>query len=1014
MSERAPLPGAAMLAPGAAAGDAPALPRDILHGVALRPPAHAWDGRRYRGARLEGLHTEAARATAGIVAVVHQGSFAGVVAVTLPHARQAVAALAPTWQRPAQTPGGTQPQVESATSYVWRAPPPGVPVDAAVIAWCVEGQSALWLPACDATTLAMLRQELADTLGVAPASVCLVPAEAPAQTHPLAVLDAAVDAALLSQACGRPVRVACQVPAPVALRLDVAAASAATTDASFPATHAPVPAGDTPSAATGPVLLAQGPWAVRPSLARLLRGDLSEHAAAWPGVQPADGVRVVPGGQVSLDASVAELNAAQVFAQESQWCEDAVARDADPLTWRLQHVPEGPARTLARQVAERAQWHEAVDGAPATPAFPDDGRLHGRGFATTEATHHDADGSTRVVWSAWVAEVAVQPATGHIEVTRVVAGHDGQHLQAARGASTQAQILHQDPRLLDTTRLLLGPAPAFDDWRAARPSAAASRDLAVPGGGLSTASGTGPLATGALALDGVMTLPAAAAIANAIHDATGVRLRETPFDAAQLRLALAGEAAQPGGWLRRNRGWLAAGAASVAGLAAMAWPLKPALPLTAGPDISLYSAQAIERGRLVAAAGDCIACHTVPGGAPNAGGFGLPTPFGTIYSTNITPDNETGIGRWSYAAFERAMRQGIHQDGRQLYPAFPYTAFAKLSDGDIQSLYAYLMSQPAVKSDVPETKLAFPYSLRPAIAGWNVLFHDATPFAPEPDRTMEWNRGAYLVQGAGHCAACHSPRNALGAEKGGIHYLAGGEAEGWSAPALNQLATGALPWTRDEVYQYLRTGHSTRHGVAAGPMAPVIHGLAELPDSDVQAIATYLMELPGQAPADSAQRAAPTPAEPVTSAAAVATAAAGGLAEAAPSGTPATVEAARPDERVFATHVNGERIYQNACAACHEAGSGPTLFGVKPLLATNTNLHAASPDNLIQVIMHGIQNPAADDLGYMPGFADSLDDRQIDELVGYLRERFAPQEPAWTGVTPAIERIRATAHAHQD
>lgn len=175
-------------------------------------------------------------------------------------------------------------------------------------------------------------------------------------------------------------------------------------------------------------------------------------------------------------------------------------------------------------------------------------------------------------------------------------------------------------------------------------------------------------------LDGVATLPAAAAIANAIRHATGVRLREVPFQTEPLRLALSGEAGAGGqpvrGALRRGLGWLAAGAAGIAGLAAMAWPLKPALPLTDGPDASLYSPQAIERGRLVAAAGDCVVCHTAPGGAPNAGGLGLETPFGTIYSTNITPDTETGIGRWSYAAFERAMRQGIHQDGRQLYPAF--------------------------------------------------------------------------------------------------------------------------------------------------------------------------------------------------------------------------------------------------------------------------------------------------------------------------------------------------------
>jgi nicotinate dehydrogenase subunit B len=186
------------------------------------------------------------------------------------------------------------------------------------------------------------------------------------------------------------------------------------------------------------------------------------------------------------------------------------------------------------------------------------------------------------------------------------------------------------------------------------------------------------------------------------------------------------------------------------------------------------------------------------------------------------------------------------------------------------------------------------------MAGWNLLFHDATPFKADPARSAEWNRGAYLVEGAGHCAACHSPRNALGAEKSGIHYLGGGEAEGWSAPALNQLAGGKLPWSREELYQYLRTGFSARHGVAAGPMAPVIHGLAQLPEADVRAMATYLMELPGQA----AQDAAPAQAAPGSS----------------------DYNCGRPGGRAgpaMERQVNGERIYQNACAVCHEAGSGP-------------------------------------------------------------------------------------------
>ncbi|WP_159916830.1 cytochrome c [Pantoea sp. 18069] len=693
-------------------------------------------------------------------------------------------------------------------------------------------------------------------------------------------------------------------------------------------------------------------------------------------------------GTDTRHAGVHDLNAAQVFAQESLWHEQAVAQGRDPLAWRLQHL-QGRAQDLARQVAERAQWPEAEQDLPASQ--PDaNGRLHGRGFATAQLQTLDASGAQRVVWSAWVAEVAVHPQTGAIEVTRVVAGHDSQQLHAAQGATLRPEIQwqEQDPQLLANARQLLGTASAFDDWKDAHGLVprAQQTDLASP-----ATPQSGLIQQGRLALDGVETLPAAAAIANAVAHATGVRLREVPFDSEQLRLSLTSADAAAAPVRQRPWGWWAAGVAAVSGIAAMAWPLKPALPLTSGPDVTLYSAQAIERGRLVAAAGDCVVCHTAPGGAANAGGFGLETPFGTIYSTNITPDNETGIGRWSYPAFERAMRQGIHQDGRQLYPAFPYTAFAKLSDGDLQALYGYLMSQAPVKAQAPQTQLAFPYNLRPAMAGWNALFHDATPFKPDPARTPEWNRGAYLVEGAGHCAACHSPRNALGAEKTGIHYLGGGEAEGWSAPALNQLAEGKRPWTRDTLYQYLRTGFSPQHGVAAGPMAPVIHGLAELPDSDLRAITTYLLEL------------APSTAQP-------AAAPGKSVAAAAPAAPAAVIQPAAPP--VYAQHVNGERIYQNACAVCHEAGSGPTLFGVKPLLALNTNVHAATPDNLVQVILNGIQTPANEALGHMPGFRDSLDDAQILDLIAYLRERFAPEEKAWPHETKAISKLRASAAAH--
>ncbi|CAB3861742.1 Nicotinate dehydrogenase subunit B [Achromobacter anxifer] len=973
-------------APPANGGLPAVLPADVLHGIALRPPELAWDGLRYRGSRLLSARLAEAAALAGVVAPVQREQFIGVVAVTLPYARQAAAELAPVWQsaKARERPGMSTSDSER-VRYGLRLPSAEPQAGVRVTAWSVDGHAGVWLPACARGVQQIVRRELAAVLQLPEAAIRLNIVDANGATavhqnmpHPLDLMDAAADAALLSQAVGRPVCVACRAEAADELVLQTHQPAAALEPGSN--AHATTP--DVESARTQPAILwSDASWAMRPSLARLLSQPGQARASAQATVRSDFAVQAGTRAALPLRASVDELNAAQVFAQESLWHEQALAHGEEPLAWRLRHLPEGPALELARQVVERARLPiEGDDGAPRS------GALRGTGFATAQVQCVDETGAARTVWSAWVAEVTVQPLTGQVDVTRVVAGHDSQHLRQVQGAPVRAAIEHQSPRLLANARRLLAGPPVFDDWGSPALDAedeqhgALSRYEGRDGLSRRDTAEDGVLVQGQLGMDGVVTLPAAAAIANAIQDATGVRLRQAPFDSEQLRLALASRRRErmrnP---LRRGWVWLAAGMAGVAGLAAALWPVKPALPLTAGPDVSLYSSRAIERGRLVAAAGDCVACHTAPGGKANAGGLALDTPFGTIYTTNITPDNETGIGRWSYTAFERAMRQGVHQDGRQLYPAFPYTAYAKLSDADMQALYGYLMSQPAVRAEPAKTQLAFPFNFRPLLAGWNALFHDATPFTPDASRSTEWLRGAYLVQGAGHCAACHSPRNRLGAEKTGVHYLAGGEAEGWTAPALNQLAAGSRAWTGEELFQYLRTGYSPRHGVATGPMAPVIQGLAELPDSDVRAITTYLLDLPQ---------------------------AAGSVEAKAAEASPAPAPAAATIQSIQGRRANGERVYQNACAVCHEAGSGPTLFGVKPQLNANTNLHAATPDNLIQVILNGIQNPANDELGYMPGFKHSLDDRQIADLVGYLRERHAPGKAAWPDTTNTISRLR--------
>ncbi len=260
------------------------------------------------------------------------------------------------------------------------------------------------------------------------------------------------------------------------------------------------------------------------------------------------------------------------------------------------------------------------------------------------------------------------------------------------------------------------------------------------------------------------------------------------------------------------------------------------------------------------------------------------------------------------------------------------------------------------------------------MAGWNALFHQPTAFEADTTKSATWNRGAYLVEGLGHCGACHSPRNALGAEKSGA-YLAGGVAEGWEAPPLTSLSHAPIPWNEDELFAYLRTGESRFHGVAAGPMAPVVKELAALPDQDIRAMAVYLASFNDKALGRPEQEALATRLENSTAV------------------------------RVVSAFPVGARLYEGACAVCHAVGGAP-LFGSRPSLALNSNLHSTRPDNLIQVILHGITTPASTELGYMPGFRDSMTDGQIVELVSYLRRQFAPEQPAWTEVQAAVAQAR--------
>jgi len=364
----------------------------------------------------------------------------------------------------------------------------------------------------------------------------------------------------------------------------------------------------------------------------------------------------------------------------------------------------------------------------------------------------------------------------------------------------------------------------------------------------------------------------------------------------------------------------------------------------------------IERGRYLVRAGDCRSCHTADGGEPFAGGRAVPTPFGVIYSTNITPDRGTGIGRYSADDFYRALHEGIDRLGRHLYPAFPYPWFTRLSRADVDAIKAYLDTLPPVRQVDRPTQLPWPLSLRMAMAGWNGLFFHPGTYRYDERHDTRWNRGAYLVEGAEHCGACHTDKNLAGAVKRD-RPLQGGFAENVYAPNLGAGERDGLGgWSERDIVDYLRVG-ANAHASAAGPMAEVVEQSTRyLTDGDLQAIAVYLKSLPGPE------------------------------------------KTAAPDAPDAHTLALGAGVYLDRCAGCHmEDGSGqPEVF---PSLRANTSVQAAHADTLIAVILQGARMPVADQRPSalaMPGFADALDDASIAALVSYLRNswgnRAAPVE----------------------
>ena len=415
----------------------------------------------------------------------------------------------------------------------------------------------------------------------------------------------------------------------------------------------------------------------------------------------------------------------------------------------------------------------------------------------------------------------------------------------------------------------------------------------------------------------------------------------------------------------------------VLGFFGLAW--RPAIAPISPPPPGSFAPDLVAKGEALSGGGFCAECHTAKGGQTYAGGYLMQTPFGVIYSTNITPDPETGIGTWSEAAFTRAMHEGVARDGSHLFPAFPYDHFTKLSDDDVKALYAYFMTRPPVRSPAKGNTFPFPLNIRYLQAGWKLLFFRPGRYEPDAAKSAEWNRGAYLALGLSHCGACHTPRNLLGAEKAGDAY-AGAVVDNWIAPALTAENPSPAPWTQEELQSYLRNGFSVLHGVAAGPMSPVPHGLSALPESDGRAIATYFADVDHAADRSASIDAA------VARAMSYAALGAGQVFD--------------PDTR----------LYSAACASCHYNSGKP--LAMRPDLAFNSAVYLPDPTNLIQVVLRGLSASEGIPGVVMPSFVHAFSDADIARIAAYLRRTRTDLSP-WPELEAKIAAIRREVSATQ-
>ncbi|WP_243047478.1 cytochrome c [Dyella sp. RRB7] len=389
-------------------------------------------------------------------------------------------------------------------------------------------------------------------------------------------------------------------------------------------------------------------------------------------------------------------------------------------------------------------------------------------------------------------------------------------------------------------------------------------------------------------------------------------------------------------------------------------PVSPAASAVSAA--TLKDPALIAKGEYLATVGDCAACHTEQGGARYAGGRVLATPFGNIPAPNITPDRETGLGDWSFEDFWQALHSGRGRHGELLYPVFSYTSFTKVTHDDALAMFAYLQSLPPVHQPAKPLGLDFPYNVRSSLNAWRALYFREGTYQPDPGKSEAWNRGAYLVQGLGHCNECHAPRDSLGGMQSNPS-LAGGQipAQNWYAPDLSTQANGGLAgWSEQDIVDLLKTGQSAR-GTAFGPMAEVVaRSTQHLQDDDLHAIATYLQSLPARAP----------------------------------------VAADRSPLDTRAILAQGAKVYADRCADCH-GKDGNGVAGIYPPLNGNSSVNEPTGINAVRVVLLGGFAPltAGNPRPYsMPPFAQQLNDSDVAAVVTYIRQ-------AWTNnASPILER----------